>query len=430
MRRFFVAIALTSAFVCAFAGVGASAASAAAMPAEGVFEGCPLDTAMSTCLQRLQTMQQGGVNVVVFPADYASLSSLQTYAATAHGLGMSVMWETGQQGWWQDPTTSTSMTEYYQAFSAACGCTQNGQLLAYMIHWLAALPGTYGYYAADDSMLAPGDAPAVANYIAQIKAQDPSHTVMIGSADESQTNGYVGSADMIGAEIYPITNSSLMPASANQDTWSGVAQTASDTQSAANRAGKQSAFILQAFTWGDNLSDGQAIGVCTPSDTAASCYAKAQYPDAAAQLELRNEVIEHAHPSLILWWSFPGTFGQAGTDTYSIYPTGQTAAARWSGLSAAIQAPAPSTAPAKHHSAPRAHSATATIASTRRSTRRSTHSRRTHKTRRNRRTHGTRYGRRHERHTRRHAVPSHRQITRASQGGPKRHHPDYVAYAA
>ncbi len=162
---------------------------------------------------------------------------------------MSVMWETGQQGWWQDPTTSNSMTGYYHAFSVACGCTQNGQVLAYMIHWLSALPGTYGYYAADDTMLAPGDGPGVANYIAQIKAQDPSHTVMIGSADQSQTNGYVGAADMIGAEIYPITNSSLMPASANQDTWSGVAQTASDTQSSANRAGKQSAFILQAFTW-------------------------------------------------------------------------------------------------------------------------------------------------------------------------------------
>jgi hypothetical protein len=288
-------------------------------------------------------MHQGGVNVVVISAGGVSLDALQTYAAAAQSLGMSIMWETSNPGWWQEPSDSTYMSGFYPAFAAACGCDQDAPLLAYTIHWLSSLPATYGYYAADDSTLAPGDGTAIGNYVAEIKQQDPSQPVMIGSADQSQTDAYEGSADMIGVDIYPVTTSSLMPASTNQDMWASVAQTALDTQRSADQAGKQSAFILQAFTWGDNLADGQTIGVCSPTDTQASCYAKLVYPTGADQLQLRNEILEHAHPKLILWWSFQGTYGQAGNDTYSIYPTGAVAGSQWSGLAAAIQAPPPST---------------------------------------------------------------------------------------
>jgi hypothetical protein len=278
---------------------------------------------------------------VVLPTSSGSLASLASYAAYAHALGMSVMWAMGDQSWWRTPATSTSASGDFHAFSAACGCTQNGALLSFVIRWLASLPGTYGYYAADDSMLASGDGARVASYVAQIKQQDAVHTVLISSANGSQTSTYEGSADMIGAEVYPVTTSSLMPAAANQQAWSGVAQSASTAQRSANRYGKQSAFILQAFTWGDNLSDGQAIGVCSSTDTSSSCYSQLRYPSAAEQLQLRNEVLTHAHPKLILWFSFDRTFGQAGSDTYSIYPTGAVAAARWNGLVSAIQAPMP-----------------------------------------------------------------------------------------
>ncbi len=397
MRRLIVAAALSCTFIVAFATAGAAVASAASMPAEGVFETCPLDTAMTTCVQRLGVMRQGGVNVVVISAEGESLNSLATYASAAHWLGMSVMWAIGDPGWWQEPSTSTYMSGFYPAFASACGCDQDGALLASTTRWLGSLPGTYGYYAADDSTLAPGDESAIASYVAEIKQGDPSHSVMIGSADQSQTNTYEGSADMVGAEIYPVTNSSLMPASANQDMWGAIGQTAADAQQAASRDSKQSAFILQAFTWGDNLSDGHTIGVCTPADTQTSCYDKLQYPSAAAQLQLRNEVIEHAHPSLILWWSFAGTYGQAGDDTYSVYPSGSVAASQWAGLSAAIQAPAPKV----HQSSrrPVAHAARSRGNGTRK-TRRG-HKRRAHRSSRRGRTHH------HRRHDRRHAFNAH-----------------------
>jgi hypothetical protein len=123
--------------------------------------------------------------------------------------------------------------------------------------------------------------------------------------------------------------------------WDAVAQTASDDQRLADQAGRPSAFILQAFTFGDNLSDGEAVGVCSPGDTPQQCYGELRYPTAGAQLELRNEVLEHAHPKLIMWWNFPGTYGQVQNDTLSIYPAGAAAATRWAGLEAAVRAPAP-----------------------------------------------------------------------------------------
>jgi hypothetical protein len=322
-------------------------APAGTLPPEGVFESCSLDTEMQTCVRRLQAMHQGGMQVVVIPAWAESLDSLRTYAAEAESLGMSVMWELSNPTWWRDPPTSTGAAGTFSAFAQACECNQNGPLLAFTIGWLGQLPGTYGYYAADDSMLAPGDQSGVAWYVAQIKQQDPAHTVMIGAYGQQQQSAYQGISDVIGTELYPVTTGSLTPVSANQSTWDSIAGSAAQAQRAADAAGDSSAFILQAFTWGDSLGDGEAIGACSPSDTQQSCNDKLAYPTASDQLQLRNEVLLNAHPQLILWWSFQGTYGQAGDDAYSIYPTGAEAGARWSGLAAAVHAPFPARPPAK-----------------------------------------------------------------------------------
>jgi hypothetical protein len=310
-------------------------------PVEGIFENCPLDTAMALCTQRLAVMHAGGMQVVVANAWSGSLSSLAQYAASARALGMSVMWELSNPGWWQEPATSTDMAGYFPGFAAACGCNQNGPLLAYLVGWLGALPGTYGYYAADDSMLSAGDRAGVAAYVSQIKQRDPWHTVLIGSFGLGQAQQYETIADLVGDEIYPVTTDSLLPVSQHQASWESIARAAATAQAYASNAGKQSAFILQAFTWGDNIDDGNAVRVCSPGESNWACYAALRYPSGGEQLQLRNEILLHAHPKLILWWSFQGTYGQAGDDTYSIYPTGALAASRWAGLSAAVMAPMP-----------------------------------------------------------------------------------------
>jgi hypothetical protein len=360
LRRFILAatavagIMVMGMLATGMTGTSVAMASASALPPEGVFESCPLDTALPTCAQRLEVMHQGGIRVVVFPANGSSLRSLAAYAAIAHALGMSVMWALSNSSWWHDPPTSTSLAATYGAMAAACGCKQNGSVLSYTVRWLSQLPGTYGYYAADDSTLGAGDQAGVAAYVSLIKQQDSTHTVMISANQQSQVDQYQRIADVIGTEIYPVTTSSLLPVSNNGSMWGGVGQTAIDAQHSANSAGKSSAFILQAFTWGDNVDDGVAIGACSPVETTVQCYAKLRYPSAGEQLQLRNEVLQHAHAKLILWWSFAGTYGQAGSDTYSIYPSGSAAAARWRGLVAAIRAPMPTTTQAPRRISARA----------------------------------------------------------------------------
>ena len=343
-------LAALASILALLASLGTGVAAASTAPLQGIFENCPLDTAMPVCSQRLAVMRTGGIQVVVVPASSGSLPSLMGYAATAHALGMSVMWELSNPGWWREPATSTDMAGYFPAFATACGCNQNGPLLAYLVGWLGALPGTYGYYAADDSMLSAGDRAGVAAYVSQIKQGDRRHTVLISSSNLAQSQQYEGIGDSIGEEIYPVTTGSLLPVSSHRGAWNSVAQTASRVQQVASKAHRQSAFILQAFTWGDNIDDGVSIGACRPGESNWACYAGLRYPSPGEQRQLRDEILQHAHPELILWWSFPGTYGQAGDDTYSIYPSGTEAASRWAGLSAAIRAPMPPAAPPRAES--------------------------------------------------------------------------------
>jgi hypothetical protein len=325
----------------AFLAPGAASASAA-LPPQGIFENCAVGTTLQTCEQRLGVMHQGGLQVVVIPAWGASLDALSQYTAAARGLGMSVMWELSNPAWWQQPGSGTPVASSFSDFASACGCSDNASLLPFVIHWLAQQPGTYGYYAADDSMIGANDQAGVTSYVAQIKQADPAHPVMLGAANSVLRHQYQAVVDLAAEEFYPVSTSSLLPANANQASWDSLDQAAADSQRTADQAGKASAVILQAFTWGDNIDDGSAIGICSSADTTASCNARLRYPSGAEQLALRNAVLRNAHPQLILWWSFQGTYGYAqDPGPFFATPSPSEAASRWSGLSSAIQAPPP-----------------------------------------------------------------------------------------
>ena len=75
--------------------------------------------------------------------------------ATPRTSGMSIMWAINDPGYWGGAWIGSGAAGDWNQFSSACGCSGNGPVLRYMIQWLAALPATYGYYAADDSLLSP-----------------------------------------------------------------------------------------------------------------------------------------------------------------------------------------------------------------------------------------------------------------------------------
>lgn len=308
-----------------------SVRSAAAAPAQGIFDSCQLSSALATCEQDLTQMHAAGMQVAVVGLQGDSLSQIATYAAYAQSVGMSVMWEINDPGFWGGAWIGASAAADWSQFSAGCGCTGTTQVLQYMIQWLAALPATYGYYAADDSTLRRSQLPGLTQYVSAIRAADPNsaHMIMVGSS-EGQGTTYYSSGATIGNEIYPETTTSLLPYGPNIATWQTIQQGVQQDARAAAQNGTASAFILQAFTFGDNIWDGEAVGVCTASMSQAQCASLLMYPSAAVQLALRNEVMRYASPKLLLWY------------TYSEASQG----GRWAGLSSVVQAPYPVSASA------------------------------------------------------------------------------------
>lgn len=305
------------------------------VPAQGMFDGCDLSNGVSACEQDLLQMHQAGLQVVVMSAQWDTMAELSAYASYAQSIGMSVMWELDDPGFWGGAWIGSSAAADWNSFSTACGCTATNQVLDYMIQWLSALPATYGYYAADDSTLEPGQAAGLKAYVSQIKSVDPAHMVMVGSS-QGQGTTYYASGATIGNEIYPETTQTLMPYNRNLAVWQSVQQSITQDQRAANAEGTGSAFILQAFSFGDNLSDGEAVGACTTSMSQAQCASRLQFPSASVQLELRNQALQNANPKLILWY----TYNQASEGSH------------WTDLTSVVNAPYPASASAARAKAP------------------------------------------------------------------------------
>lgn len=309
-------------------------------PLEGIFDGCDLGSELSICEQRLAVIAHGGLKVVVIGVGQSSVADLAAYAGYAQSLGMRVMWELNDPGYWGGVWNGSSAAADNPQFAAACGCSDTTGVFDAMITSLASLPATYGYYAADDESIEPGQSVALRAYVSEIKALAPGQMVMIGdNIAQGQANASAGA--VMGNQIYPEMTSNIANMDGNLAAWDMVRGQISQAQQTATRDGQDSAFLLQAFTFGDNLDDGEAVGACTPQMSQQQCYSRLRYPSEQVQLELRNEVLERTRAKLILWYSFQGTYGQAGDDSYSIYPTGAVAQARWAGLVQAVNAPLP-----------------------------------------------------------------------------------------
>ncbi|MGH2843964.1 MAG: hypothetical protein ACRDKL_10315, partial [Solirubrobacteraceae bacterium] len=237
---------------------------ATSAPTEGIFDGCDLESQLPSCEQRLSVMAQAGLKVVVMSVGQTTEANLQAYSAYAQSVGMSVMWELDDPGYWGGAWTGSSAAADAPQFAAACACTGSSGVLDSMIQFLGSLPGTYGYYAADDESIAPGQLTGLRAYVAAIKAIDPSHMVMISDAPgQGQADASAGA--VMGNEVYPELSSNIVNMGNNLAAWESVDQQINQAQTTATRDGQPTAYILQDFTFGDNRSDGEAVGACTPS---------------------------------------------------------------------------------------------------------------------------------------------------------------------
>jgi hypothetical protein len=334
-----VVLLVLAALLVVFVAEPTAAGASRVGPLEGTFENCNLNTAFDLCVPRLAKLRAGGFSVLV--QSVYSKDATERYAAEAAKAGVQIMWAIASEQWWRTPLSSTSMLGSYGEYTAACNATNNGELLTYLAKTLNAYPATYGYYAADDSMLQKGDRKGIKAYIGTLKAGAPDKVVMISAYSSHQQAEYIDIADMIGQEIYPLRGDPKGKID-SEDISYEVRFTADQTGKQTRKHKKAAAFILQSFTWSDNIEDGKAVGVCKATDTRDTCYPKSRYPSPAEQALMHRTTLDTVpETKLILWWNWSQTIGLPSgenTDGFSRFPTGAEAAKRWKGLIAASRA--------------------------------------------------------------------------------------------
>jgi hypothetical protein len=310
--------------------------SAPTAPLNGVFDSCPPELGQ-LCVDRLATARQMGFGLVINGAGLASgPQAARDYAQAASQLGMRLAWHLADEDWWIDyQPGGQDLLLRYPLWTASCTCLTNAELLRYIVTTLAGLPATWGWYAADDLQLRQSETVGpVKAWTQRLKDLAPQEATVI--AVWNTMSWYRDVADFVAQESYPFGLPGSSPS------WSDIAELARRTE---RLTPGRSSFILQGFSWGDNIWDAQAVGVCAVTEPPQTCLPKLRYPTAREQRRQRQTVLLNSRPSLLLWYGLTGTIGpyQPNNDPNYSDPTPPQASARGNSLSAAVLAPPPTT---------------------------------------------------------------------------------------
>jgi hypothetical protein len=321
------------------------------LPPQGIFTDCDISTSLPACAARLAIVAHAGLKILVQPLPPAGLPLLE-YVSALKSSGLEAMWEITDPGWWgyngSAPfgydRSAANMLAVEPSWAVACGCQSNADLLTFIASRLESTGLTYGFYVADDSQFEGSDQPyqlgdvlsGLQRFSADLHAAASGAKTMIsawGLSDSAVAARASASADLVGEEMYPFASYGGSAVSA-ADAISEVTEAARADQRIADTNGAESAFILQAFSWGE----------CAPDTNASGTGATSAYPAAPEMSSLRDAVLGAARPSLLLWYSLEETIGwPAGQQ-----PSGCTAppdpVVRLDALTSAVTAPYPTPA--------------------------------------------------------------------------------------
>lgn len=255
-----------------------------ALPPQGVYESCAPSEGAS-CLDHLQHIAQGGFRLVLnYNQLDGSADQQRAYAAEAKSLGIKIIWGMSDPAFWN----GTDLRQQFSALAATCQCSDNAGFISYVVHLVKALPATWGYYVGDE--VQPGDLDKMQGFADLVRQADPSHPRLFISSEDYTTLGsnlapFANTAEVLGADNYPVS------------TWpiSTLGSIAHSVQAVASQNGKQSAMVLQAFSWGQYPDE---TWRCSPFPTCT------HFPTEAEMREMRDLVLGNAHPALLLWYSY------------------------------------------------------------------------------------------------------------------------------
>jgi hypothetical protein len=211
-----------------------------------------------------------------YTAWYGNSQDLLAYANEAQADGIKLIWPLDGPAWRNEQPFDSA----YPKLAADCGCGTYADFVHYAIGLTQSLPATWGYYIGDE--LPASEAPAVAALAAAVRSQDGQHPLLfVGRGENPQANltPFLNTADVIGADMYPIG----LGGSPSAVGW--VSGKLHALTAAANRS---SAMVLQAFTWSQYPAE-----VASPT---------ARWPTESEMQNMRDQALTR-NPSMILWYS-------------------------------------------------------------------------------------------------------------------------------
>jgi hypothetical protein len=265
---------------------------------QGIYQDCNTDgtscqgLAGDTAESQLTQIASGGFVIVLnYSAFWGTASEVLAFASQASNVGVNILWSFDDPDFAQYANKSGSyLISDYGELSATCGCTTNEAFIQYVVNLVKDLPATWGYAIADEA--APSTASNVHNLYKIIHAADPNHPQMANGTWANATEPTLSNieanldpfnfADTFQGDYYPVGTGAPV---------SDESTAAGDVQTIANKYGKASQMVLQAYSW--------------EQEDPAACDGTCDYPT-VAQLEglLDNAAGSMTAPQALLWYDY------------------------------------------------------------------------------------------------------------------------------
>lgn len=260
----------------------ASGSFAPRFPAQGLYEGCAPGSAANACIERLATIRAAGFRYVLnYSAWYGSAADVRRYADAAAALDLRLIWPLNHPAW----RGLRSLTATYSTLGSSFAPPGLGaqrprfddtELAASAIELVAHHPATWGFYIGDE--LPAAEAGRVRRLSATVRQLAPGKPQLyIARPGVGRLQPFARYADIAGADVYPV-GSGDPP----------VRRAARSASVVTAAAGARTAMALQAFSWSQYAPDNHPP----------------LYPTSDSLRAMRDAAIRHAHPAMILWYSY------------------------------------------------------------------------------------------------------------------------------
>jgi hypothetical protein len=262
------------------AAVGGQARAApVAVPPQGVYEGCSPGTRtahVQVCIDRLRTIRSAGFVIVL---NYSGLSGspeqVRAYARAADDLGIRLIWPIHHRALYSQPDVSAT----FRAMAIACGCSSPSELIPFMVGVVRPLPATFMYYVGDETPFHMHAGMAANSRL--VAQSDPSHPRLFVSNElrglGANLEPFADDADVLAGDVYPVATSNRLE---------DVADASRAVQRVADAHGRQSAMVLQAFSWGPDFEP-------LPE----------RWPTVDEYHTMRDLALVNGRPGFLLWWA-------------------------------------------------------------------------------------------------------------------------------